>query len=57
MKLLGGVGTGQGECEGKPCLKVFVDTITSALVQHIPSAIEGYQVQVVETGEIRPLEP
>ena len=57
MSLPGVVGTAQGECEGKPCIKVLVAAKTFALVQQIPSAIEGYEVEVVETGEIRPLGP
>ena len=57
MSLPGVVGTAQGECEGKPCIKVLVAAKTSALVQQIPSAIEGYEVEVVEIGEIKALDP
>ena len=57
MALPGVVGTAQGQRDGKPCIKVFVDTITSALVQRIPAEIEGYAVTVEETGEIKALGP
>ena len=55
MSLPGVVGTAQGECAGKPCIKVFVAHKTADLLAQIPSAIEGYTVAVQETGEIRPL--
>lgn len=55
MSLPGVVGTGQGLCEGKPCIKVFVIKKTSELDQIIPHTLDGYQVVVEETGEIRAL--
>ncbi|MFQ5983227.1 MAG: hypothetical protein ACE5KS_07625 [Woeseiaceae bacterium] len=57
MALSGVVGTAQGECAGKPCIKVFVVKKTPELLKQIPSAIEGYMVEVQETGEIRALDP
>ena len=57
MSLPGVVGTALGECSGQPCIKVFVVKKTSDLVKQIPSAIEGYEVAVQETGEIRALDP
>ena len=56
MSLPGVVGTGQGLCEGKPCIKVFVAKITPQLLRQIPSSLEGYTVAVQETGEIRALD-
>jgi hypothetical protein len=55
MSTRGVVGTGQGLCEGKPCIKVFVVKKTPDLDQKIPKVLEGYQVVVVETGEIKAL--
>lgn len=55
MSLPGVVGTAQGLCDNKPCIKVYVIEKTSELVQKIPDIIEGYQVVVEETGEIRAL--
>ena len=56
MSLPGVVGTGEGECSGEPCIKVFVVSKTAELLRRIPSAIQGYTVEVVETGEIRALD-
>ena len=57
MALPGVVGTGQGECEGVPCIRVFVAQSTDTLLQQVPSMLEGYTVEVQETGEFRALDP
>lgn len=57
MSIPGVVGTGIGEFEGKPSIKVFVVKKTKELEQKIPSVLEGYKVVIEETGEIRALEP
>lgn len=57
MALPGVVGTAIGECAGKPCIKVYVEKKTPELLEQIPSAIEGYMVDVQETGKIRALDP
>ncbi len=57
MALPGVVGTAIGECTGKPCIKVFVAKKTPELLKQIPSEIEGYTVEVQETGEFRALDP
>jgi hypothetical protein len=53
MSLPGVVGTGQGLCDDRPCILVFVIKKTPELDQKIPRAIEGYPVRIEETGEIR----
>ena len=55
MALPGVVGTGQGLSDGLPCIRVFVVMRTQALLDKIPSAIDGYPVVVDETGVIRAL--
>ena len=50
MALDGVVGTAQGQCSGKPCIYVFVAQSTPALTNQIPSEIDGYQVQIQESG-------
>jgi hypothetical protein len=55
MSLPGVIGTAQGLCNNKPCIKVFVIEKTSELEQKISDNIEGYQVMIEETGEIRAL--
>ena len=57
MAVSGVVGTGIGECDGSPCIKVFVETTTVAVTEEIPGEIEGYVVVVEETGPITALEP
>ncbi len=55
MSIPGVVGTAQGLCNGKPCIKVFVIKKTLELDKNIPGILEGYKVVVEETGEIRAL--
>jgi len=57
MSLAGVVGTAQGLCAGKPCIKVYVVKKTPDLMKQIPSTLEGYEVTIQETGEIRALDP
>ncbi len=56
MALPGVVGTAQGLCDGAPCIKVFVVKKTPELLKQIPSVLEGYTVEVEETGVIRALD-
>ncbi len=56
MALAGVVGTGLGMREGAPCIVVFVEYNRSIeLISQIPSDIEGYPVQVRESGAFRAL--
>ncbi len=55
MSIPGVVGIGQGLCKGTPCIKVFVIKKTPELDRKIPNTLEGYQVVVEETGEVRAL--
>ena len=55
MSIPGVVGTAQGLCDGKPCIKVFVIKKTSELDQKIPGILESHPVTIEETGEIRAL--
>ncbi len=56
MSLRGVVGTAIGECEGKPCIKVFVVKRTPELVTEILSTLQEFPVGIEETGEIRALD-
>jgi hypothetical protein len=56
LSLPGVVGTGIGECDGKPCIKVLVDRKTEELARTIPKTLGGFPVVTVETGKIRPLD-
>ena len=55
MALPGVVGTAQGLCEKKSCIKVFVIKKTPALERKIPETLDGYPVSIEETGKIRAL--
>jgi hypothetical protein len=55
MSIPGVVGTAQGLCEGKACIKVYVIKKSSEMDQKIPDILEGYPVMIEETGEIRAL--
>ena len=46
-------GTGISECEGAPCIKVFVVRKIEELDRQIPSTFEGFTVVVQVMGEIR----
>lgn len=57
MSLPGVVGTAQSECAGKPCIKVLVAKKTPELLKRIPSSLEGYPLEIQETGEIKARDP
>jgi len=50
MTISGVVGTGQGLCDGKSCIKVFVVKKTPELEDKVPEELEGYLVKIKETG-------
>jgi hypothetical protein len=53
MSLPGVVGVGIGECEEEPCLKVLVDRRTPELERQIPSELEGFKVELEESGPLQ----
>ena len=53
MAIPGVVGTGQGLCDGAPCIKVLVIERTPEIEKRIPDTLEGYRVEVDVTGRIR----
>ena len=55
MAIPGVVGVAEGESQGRRCIKVFVMDKNSKLLRQIPDRIEGYQLQVEESGEFRAL--
>jgi hypothetical protein len=52
LDLPGVVGVGVGECDGEPCLKVFVEQRTPELDDQIPEQLEGFKVDIEVTGPI-----
>jgi hypothetical protein len=55
MFIPGVVGTAEGRCGGKPCIKVYVEKKTPELSRRIPASIEGYPVEIEQTGKLKPL--
>jgi len=53
MSIPGVVGTGQGLCEGSPCIRVFIIGKTPEIERRIPETLEGHRVEVVVTGRIK----
>jgi len=55
MAVPGVVAVAEGESQGRRCIKVFVMDRNSKLLRQIPDSIEGYRLQVEESGEFRAL--
>ncbi len=55
MSVPGVVGVAEGEFQGSPCIKVFVMDKTQELLRQIPETIEGFLLQIEESGEFRTL--
>ena len=55
MRIPGVVGTAQGSCEEKPCIKVLVVRKTAELQKRIPVSLDGWKVTVEEVGNVRAL--
>jgi hypothetical protein len=53
MAIPGVLGVGQGEIAGRPAVQILVERRTPALLAQLPDSLDGYAVQVVETGTIR----
>lgn len=59
MSLPGVVGTAIGRRSGRPCLRIMVVEKTPLIRRAIPDRVEGFPVDVVETGtfQARDAEP
>lgn len=55
MALPGVVGTAQGLCGNNPCIKIYVAQLTDELRKSIPPRLEGYEVDIEETGAFKAL--
>jgi hypothetical protein len=53
MAIPGVIGTGQGLCDGKPCIKIFVIKTTAEINKKIPQEIEGFKIKIEETGTVQ----
>ncbi len=55
MSLPGVVGTGQGLCNGRPCIKVYVVKKTPELEERIHRITDPNPLSIEETGPFRSL--
>lgn len=55
MTIDGVVGVGIGECEGRPCVKVFLEEASPEVKRHIPTELDGFKVDVEVTGALKAL--
>jgi len=53
MSVPGVVGTAQGQCDDRPCIKVYVVKSSPEIDEKIPRFLEGYPVKIEATGEFR----
>lgn len=55
MAIDGVVGAGIGECEGKPCIEVYLENDSPDLKKQIPQQLNGFKVVIEVTGAIEVL--
>ena len=53
MTLPGVVAVGQGECDGRPCIKVFAAASSPELLAQLPKKIDGVGVELEISGAIK----
>ena len=53
MTIPGVVGTAEGSCAGRPCILVFVRQATSEVRKAVPQQIDGFTVELRESGPIQ----
>lgn len=56
LAIPGVVGTGIGQCSGKPCILIFTTSNPERVRRKIPSAVEGYPVVIQRMGEVHALD-
>ena len=50
MSIPGVVGTAIGECDGEQCIRVLVIKKTPGLAERIPDVVQGFVLDIQETG-------
>lgn len=53
MSIRGVVGSGQGLCDGRPCIKVYVVEKSPEVEEKIRTILEPYPYTVQESGRFR----
>jgi len=57
MAVDGVVGTAIARCRGRPCIRVFVVEDSPEVRSRLPRTLDGYPIDIQETGEIRAIQP
>lgn len=57
MRLPGVVGVGLARCDEEDCIRVMLSRPSPEAEEAIPERIEGYRIDLVVTGPVRPREP
>ena len=55
MSIEGVTGTAESLCNGQPCIIVYVVKKTEQLIHQIPGSLEGYPVEIEESGVFKAL--
>ncbi|MBD2564814.1 hypothetical protein H6G95_30375 [Nostoc linckia FACHB-391] len=55
LSIDGVVGVGIGECEDKPCIKVYLENESPNFKKQIPKQLDGFKVDAQVTGAIQAL--
>lgn len=53
MNLPGVVGTAIGDCQGSPCIKVYIKEKNPELERQIPKQLEGFKLDIEVIGPIK----
>ena len=54
---LPGIGAvAEGECDGKPCIKIYLSGDSAEVLESIPESIEGIPVSISLSGDIKELD-
>ncbi len=57
MAMAGVVGVAEGlDGQDKPCLRIYVIKLTPELKAQLPDHVEGYPVEIEESGKIEPMD-
>jgi hypothetical protein len=56
MAVPGVVSVAEGKSHGKQCIRIFVIDSKPEILKLLPDTLEGYPVDVVESGEFRALD-
>ncbi|MCH7881997.1 MAG: hypothetical protein IIB69_10595 [Proteobacteria bacterium] len=54
--LPGVTAVAEGECDGEPCIKIYLSRDSADVLESIPKSIEGIPISVSVSGEIKALD-